>query len=91
MAITHKTGLRLISTAAPQKMTFPIGPEYFIARGIRLTGTNTGTTEDTREALELVRTGKVKPITIEKKLEDISTCLKDLEEGTSVGRFVVTF
>lgn len=70
-------------------MSFPIGPEYFVARGVRLTGTSTGTMGDTKEALEYVRSGKVKPVVIEKKLEDISDCINSLERGEAVGRFVV--
>jgi propanol-preferring alcohol dehydrogenase len=72
-------------------MTFPIGPEYFVAKGVRLTGTSTGTIADTQEALEYVRKGQVKPIIVEKKLEDIQACLDQLEKGDAVGRFVVVF
>lgn len=70
-------------------MSFPIGPEYFVAKGVRLTGTSTGNMDDTREALEYVRNGQVKPIAIEKKLEDIAECVQALERGDAVGRFVV--
>lgn len=72
-------------------MTFPIGPEYFVAKGVHLTGTSTGTMEDTKEALEYVRNGMVKPIAVEKKLEDIPACIEELEKGDAVGRFVVRF
>lgn len=72
-------------------MNFPIGPEYFVAKGVRLTGTSTGTMADTKEALEFLQAGKVKPIVIEKKLEDIPQCLEQLEQGDAVGKFVVTF
>lgn len=50
-------------------MTFPISPEYFVAKGVRLTGTSTGTIADTKEALEFLRAGKVKSITIETIIE----------------------
>ena len=70
-------------------MTFPVGPEYFVAKAVRLTGTSTGTVQDTKEALEYVRKGQVKPITIEKKLEDIPACIDSLEKGDAVGRYVV--
>lgn len=72
-------------------MHFPIGPEYFVAKGVRLTGTSTGTFADTLEALEYLRKGQVKPIVVEKKLEDIQECLEQLEKGDAVGRFVVVF
>lgn len=77
--------------AAPQKMNFPIGPEYFVAKGVRLTGTSTGTMTDTEEALEFLRSGKVKPLVIEKSLEDIPGCIEHLDQGDAVGKFVVTF
>jgi alcohol dehydrogenase, propanol-preferring len=70
-------------------MTFPVGPEYFIARGVRFMGTSTGTLEDTKEALEYVRKGEVQAIVVEKKLADIPDCLAALEKGDAVGRFVV--
>lgn len=76
---------------APQKMHFPVGPEYFVGRGVRLTGITTGTMAETEEALEFLRKGQVKPIIIQKKLEDIPACLEELEKGDAVGRFVVVF
>ncbi|RDK38309.1 GroES-like protein [Aspergillus phoenicis ATCC 13157] len=76
---------------APNKMHFPIGPEYFVARGVRLTGSSTGTMEDTCEALQYVRDGRVKPIIIEAQLEEIEACLQALEKGEADGRFVVSF
>lgn len=72
-------------------MNFPMGPEYFVAKNVRLTGTSTGTMKDTQEALEYLRRGQVKPIIVHKKLEDIPACLDQLEKGDAVGRFVITF
>ncbi|GAD98038.1 hypothetical protein ANI_1_1334144 [Paecilomyces variotii No. 5] len=90
-AITYvrKMGIIVCIGATSTKMTFPIGPEYFVGKGVRLTGTSTGTLRDTEEALELVRQGKVKPIIVEKKLEDIPECLDLLAKGDAVGKFVV--
>ena len=70
-------------------MTFPIGPEYFIGKGIRLIGTSLGTMKDTEEALACLIDGKVKTIVVPKKLGDIGKCLDLLEHGESAGRFVV--
>lgn len=70
-------------------MTFPIGPEYFVAKAVRLTGTSTGTMEDARQALEYVRTGQVKPHVVEKKLEEVPACMQSLERGDVAGRYVV--
>lgn len=85
----HSTILLTWINQAPQKMSFPIGPEYFVARAVRLTGTSTGNIEDTKEALEYVRKGLVKPMTIEKTLDDIPSCIEALERGDAMGRFVV--
>jgi propanol-preferring alcohol dehydrogenase len=76
---------------ASQKITFPMGPEYFVAKGVHWTGTSTGTIADTKEALEFHRAGKAKLIIIEKNIEDTPQCLEHLEQGDRVGKFVVTF
>ena len=72
-------------------MNFPIGPEYFVGKAVRLTGTSTGTLTDAQEALDYVRRGQVKPIIVEKNLADIHTCLEQLEKGDAMGRFVIVF
>ncbi|KAJ5722733.1 hypothetical protein N7488_000768 [Penicillium malachiteum] len=71
-------------------MQFPIGPEYFVAKGVRLLGSSTGTMNDTEEALEFVRDGRVKPITVKKKLADIQECLTAIEAGEIVGRYIIS-
>lgn len=81
----------LTSSPAPTKMHFPIGPEYFVSRGVRLMGSSTGTRKDAQEALELLRSGHVRPVVIEKGLEDIQACLDALEKHDVLGRYVVTF
>lgn len=72
-------------------MNFPVGPEYFVAKGVRLTGTSTGTMDDTKEALGYLCSGQVKPIIVEKALDEIPACLESLEKGDAIGRFVVVF
>lgn len=91
LTYVRKRGIIICIGITAQKMTFPVGPEYFVSRGVRLTGTSTGTMEDTREALEYVRNGHVKPVIVEKNLEDIPACIEELERGDAVGRFVVRF
>ncbi|KKA18311.1 Alcohol dehydrogenase [Rasamsonia emersonii CBS 393.64] len=86
LTYVRKMGVLICIGITPQKMTFPIGPEYFVAKGVRLTGTSTGTFTDTQEALEYLRTGQVKPIVVEKKLGEIQECLDQLEKGDAVGR-----
>ncbi|KAL1969454.1 hypothetical protein VTN77DRAFT_8892 [Rasamsonia byssochlamydoides] len=88
LAVTYvrKMGVLVCIGITPEKMTFPIGPEYFVAKGVRLSGTSTGTIADTQEALDYLRRGQVKPIVVEKKLDDIQACLEQLEKGDAVGR-----
>lgn len=74
---------------APVKMTLPVGPEYFVGKGIRIIGTSLGTIKDSEEALDYLLKGKVRTIVKEKKLGDIGTCLDALEHGEGIGRFVV--
>ncbi|KIM94042.1 hypothetical protein OIDMADRAFT_60879 [Oidiodendron maius Zn] len=87
----RQLGIIICIGITPKKMQFPVGPEYFVGRGVRLTGVSTGTTADTQEALGFLRSGKVKPIIVQKTLEDIPACLEQLEKGDAVGRFVVVF
>ncbi|OJJ47852.1 hypothetical protein ASPZODRAFT_131445 [Penicilliopsis zonata CBS 506.65] len=92
-AVTYvrKLGIIVCIGITPTKMHFPLGPEYFVAKGVRLTGGSTGTIQDTKEALEYVRDGRVKPIIVEKTLEQIQSCLESLEKGDVMGRFVAVF
>ncbi|GLA87617.1 hypothetical protein AtubIFM56815_002043 [Aspergillus tubingensis] len=91
LTCARKMGIIVCIGITPNKMHFPVGPEYFVARGVRLTGSSTGTMEDTREALQYVRDGRVKPMIVEVRLEDIGSCLQVLERGEADGRFVVKF
>ncbi|RAK95847.1 zinc-dependent alcohol dehydrogenase [Aspergillus ibericus CBS 121593] len=91
LTYVRKTGIIVCIGITPNKMNFPVGPEYFVARGIRLTGSSTGTMKHTQEALEYVRDGRVKPRIVETRLEEIEACLQALEKGEVEGRFVATF
>ncbi|KAL3260910.1 hypothetical protein ABHI18_004182 [Aspergillus niger] len=91
LTYVRKMGTLVCIGITPNKMHFPIGPEYFVARGVRLTGSSTGTMEDTCQALKYVRDGRVKPMIVEARLEEIEACLQALEKGEADGRFVVSF
>ncbi|KXL47433.1 MAG: hypothetical protein FE78DRAFT_537116 [Acidomyces sp. 'richmondensis'] len=92
-AVTYvrKLGVLFCIGITPTKMHFPVGPEYFVSRGVRLMGGSTGTMQDTHDALALFRLGKVRPVVIEKKLGDIQACLDAMENGDVFGRYVVCF
>lgn len=80
-----------LAYTAPKKTTFPIGPEYFVGRGVRLIGTSLGTIQDAEEAMGYAVQRRVKTKVIPKKLEDVGFCLDALEHGENMGRFVVVF
>lgn len=82
--------LTYLALIAPSKTRFPVGPEYFVGKGIRLTGTSLGTMQDAEEALACLAEGKVRTIVVTKTLEDVGQCLDAIEHGESVGRFVVS-
>ncbi|PYH89952.1 hypothetical protein BO71DRAFT_434302 [Aspergillus ellipticus CBS 707.79] len=53
------------------------------SRGVRLTGSSTGTMTDTREALEYVRDGRVKPLAVETRMEQIEASDSPASQPTS--------
>ena len=73
----------------PQPSPIPVIPEDFIARGIKLMGTSTGTLEDTAEALAFLARKEVKPHIEERSLQDIEKALVDIEAAKVEGRIVV--
>ncbi|KAJ5272586.1 alcohol dehydrogenase [Penicillium angulare] len=85
----RRTG-SLVCIGLPAKAAkLPLGPEDFVARGIKVMGTSTGDRQDTLEALDFVARGEVKPQLIERSIEDIEKILKELENGTSQGKSVI--
>lgn len=85
----RRTGT-LVCIGLPSKPTpLPLGPEDFVARGIKVMGTSTGDRQDTAEALSFVAKGQVKPQLIERRLEDIGEILNEIENGTVQGKCVV--
>ncbi|KAJ5619450.1 hypothetical protein N7510_003434 [Penicillium lagena] len=80
----------LVCIGLPPKSTpLPLGPEDFVGRGIKVMGTSTGDRQDTLEALAFVAKGQVKPQLIEKRLADIEDILKEIEDGTALGKTVI--
>jgi D-arabinose 1-dehydrogenase-like Zn-dependent alcohol dehydrogenase len=50
----------------------------------------TGTLEDAREMLEIVKAGKINPIPVETRdMSEASRTLDDLREGNIIGRVVL--
>lgn len=80
----------LVCIGAPVKSeNIPVSPEDFIARGIRIVGTSTGTLEDTEEALAFVARGEVTPRVQETGLDTVEQALQQIEDGKVEGRLVV--
>lgn len=69
----------------------PVGPEYFVGKGIRILGTSTGSLEDTKESLKYVANGSVKAHVVEKNLDSLQSVLDKLEKGDQLGRVVLSF
>jgi propanol-preferring alcohol dehydrogenase len=73
----------------PKPSPIPVLPEDFIARGIKIMGTSTGTLKDTEEALEFLARGEVRPQIVEKGLRDVEQVLEDIEGARVEGRVVI--
>ncbi|KAK5467379.1 hypothetical protein LTS15_000351 [Exophiala xenobiotica] len=85
----RRSGTLVCIGLPPKSSPIPVLPEDFIARGIKIMGTSTGTLKDTQEALEYVARGEVKPRLVERSLDDIEQVLKDIEEAKVEGRVVI--
>ena len=81
----------MVCVGVPEKQTqIPVTPEDFIARGIRIVGTSTGSREDVDEALRYVASKQVKTNLVVRPLEDVDAVLKEIELGRSQGKTVLT-
>jgi propanol-preferring alcohol dehydrogenase len=67
----------------------PVLPEDFIARGIKIMGTSTGTLQDTNEALGFLERGEVRTHVVERSLTELDDTLNAIEEGKISGRAVI--
>ncbi|KIX07985.1 uncharacterized protein Z518_02639 [Rhinocladiella mackenziei CBS 650.93] len=85
----RRSGTLVCIGLPPIPSPIPVFPEDFIARGIKIVGTSTGTLKDTEEALEFVARGQVKPRLVERSLDDIAQVLDDIEQAKVEGRVVV--
>ncbi|KAI1324052.1 alcohol dehydrogenase [Xylariaceae sp. FL0255] len=80
----------LVCIGLPAKtMQLPVGPQDFVARGIKIVGTSTGDRQDTIEALDFVTKGHVKPQLVTRKLEEIEEILQEIENGKVQGKSVI--
>lgn len=84
-----KAGTMVCIGLPPKPSPIPVLPEDFIARGIKIMGTSTGTLKDTEEALDYVARGLVRPRLVEKSLDDIESVLEDIERAKVEGRVVI--
>jgi propanol-preferring alcohol dehydrogenase len=73
----------------PKPSPIPVLPEDFIARGIKIMGTSTGTLKDTEEALGFLARNEVKPQITERPLGHISEVLEEIENAKVGGRIVI--
>ncbi|KAH8671514.1 alcohol dehydrogenase [Xylariales sp. PMI_506] len=73
----------------PKPSPIPVLPEDFVAKGIKIMGTSTGTLEDTNEALGYLERKEVKTHVVERTLSQLDEVLKEIEEGKMQGRAVI--
>lgn len=70
---------------------FEMAIPFFPFRAISIGGSMTGTLADTKEMLEIVKTGRIAPIPLEMRPRaEASKTLEDLRNGKIVGRVVLT-
>lgn len=85
----RRSGTMVCIGLPPKPSPIPVLPEDFIARGIKIIGTSTGTLEDTEEALEFLARGEVRPHVVEKGLGEVSQALEEIEGAKVNGRIVI--
>lgn len=73
----------------PKPSPIPVLPEDFVARGIKIMGTSTGTLQDTAEALGFLERGEIKPHVVERSLADVEDVLEQIAQGKVSGRTVI--
>jgi D-arabinose 1-dehydrogenase-like Zn-dependent alcohol dehydrogenase len=67
----------------------PLSLVLVVQRALSIVGSSVGTVAELNQVVELARTGKLKPIPIEKRpLSDVSRTLDQLKAGTITGRVV---
>lgn len=85
----RRSGKMVCIGLPPKPSLIPVLPEDFIARGIQIMGTSTGTLEDTDEALGFLERGQIKTHVVERSLNEVEDVLKAIEEGKVLGRAVI--
>ncbi|KAJ9137852.1 alcohol dehydrogenase [Pleurostoma richardsiae] len=85
----RRAGTMVCIGLPPKPSPIPVLPEDFIARGITIKGTSTGTLEDTNEALGFLARGEVKPRITVRSLGEVDSALREIEEAKVEGRIVL--
>lgn len=67
----------------------PLSLVSVVQRALTICGSNVGTVDELKQVVKLARTGKLKPIPVEKRpLSEVSRTLDELKAGKIVGRVV---
>ncbi len=85
--VVRRGGKCVLVGLPPEEMPLPIFDT--VLNGITVVGSIVGTRKDLIECLDFAARGKVKAITIEKKLEDINDIFNDMINGDITGRVVM--
>ncbi len=88
-AISRGGRLMLIGNVDPRPQQLPLG--LIILKEVKVLGVLNSTLEELREAVELIRSGRVKPFyrTIRLDVEEVREAHRILESGRSIGRIVI--
>ncbi|MGC8608872.1 MAG: zinc-binding dehydrogenase, partial [Thermoplasmata archaeon] len=87
-----KTGGKMIviGNVKPDPVNLPLG--LIILKGNTIRGSISSTREDVRSALDMVSSGKVKPVIYKKiPIEDVNDALESLKNHTAYGRTMIKF
>ncbi|MBU2892349.1 alcohol dehydrogenase AdhP [Colwellia sp. D2M02] len=85
--VVRRGGKCVLVGLPPEEMPLPIFDT--VLNGVSVVGSIVGTRKDLIECLDFAARGKIKAITIEKKLEDINEIFDDMINGDITGRVVM--
>ncbi|EYE94951.1 NAD(P)-dependent alcohol dehydrogenase [Aspergillus ruber CBS 135680] len=84
-----KTDGVFVQVGAPEQPLPPVMAFSLIQKGVKITGSNIGSTEDIREMLKLAAEKRVLPWIQKRAMKDVNVALKDLHAGEARYRYVL--
>lgn len=84
-----KTDGVFVQVGAPEQPLPPVMAFSLIQKGVKITGSNIGSTEDIREMLKLAAEKRVFPWIQKRAMKDVNVALKDMHAGKARYRYVL--